>query len=328
MEKTILPEGVTLNGKRGLYLDEQVQMNTKVYKDQIHPQNRRKNGKAKFYERPPSKLQRVNETIIYSQERINKLNREKHIKEFRNEFRNYYRENFEHSTISVLIIAAFGVEDKYRSVDELSKDMVKFAEGRKRTGSVDRKILSFHVSEIWSKARAVCLFIEKYGEVKPYKYKLTDMGYRLGPELLVKLKSIVLEPGIKFDTMRLRLSSIRLAARKRGVTEAEFNDYLKEQYEIFKVKVTKVVEERRQLAKSTHAPKKKKPKSFNEQIMEAFKEGKQEKETKEMPATTEVLSEEPVKKTLPTPEFKMPTKISIDLKIWFIPVTGTLKIEP
>lgn len=308
MEKFVLPDGVTIEGQREVYTEEQIRGNTEVYQKQINPNNRRRNGKTKHYVKPPSKLQRVLETEIYNDDQLKGYEME----QYRNAFREYIKKNYVYGGLGPLTFCAFAVSDMPENNHGITKILNEIGKGQKRTKSkIVAKNLSFHLSSFWRNKKYASLFVDRFPG-KSFSYAMTEFGLKLGPETLVRVLNDTVP--MNFEKLRLSLSPVRLAAKSVGISEDEFNEFIKTRHAlIYNKKPVKKIEKKPEKDEkpidSWYAPKEIESKDFTRIV--------------ETTTIDEIEAAEPVEKTLP------PTvsEIELDLKIWFVPVTGTIRIK-
>jgi len=224
MERLELPKGITVNGQTKYFRDTNDTVDRLPKNEHIdHHALKKTSIKGRAFNKPkePGKLQRVIETINYSKERIKEM-----------EYQKYYDENKEHLTKTWMtgilmdaIIPAIGLDGKEKSAKDIHD--ILDAENKKSKRTVSKYThgnLSYHLSYSWTKFRTLSLFIKRNTK-GVYLYKVTDIGLRIGPKLLFRFRNIAISKS--FDKLRMALSEMRLLAKHRGVSEKEFNQFIR-----------------------------------------------------------------------------------------------------
>ena len=224
MDRVKLPKGITVNGQTKYFRDKEDTVDKLPDNEQsdFHSLKKTKlHGRAFKQERKPGKLQRVTETIIYSKEKIKEM-----------EYQKYYDENkkvlshdWVNGNLLNCIVSAIGTS----GTPKHGKDIMAIFEAEnkrnKRTISkFDHSNTSYHLSHSWVHYKVISLFVVRE-QTKVYHYHFTDMGLRLGSKLLFRFRNIAIPQS--YEKLRLELSEMRIAAKGRGISEKEFNDFIK-----------------------------------------------------------------------------------------------------
>ena len=224
MDRVKLPKGVTVNGQTKYFRDKEDTVDKLPDNEQsdFHSLKKTKlHGRAFKQERKPGKLQRVTETIIYSKEKIKEMEYQKYYDENKKDFSDAWKTG----ALLRCIIPALGINGKPKS----GKDILAIfnAEERinKRTLSkFNHSSTSYHLSNSLVHYKALSLFIVREQSTL-YYYHVTDIGLRLGSKLLYRFRNIAIPAS--YEKLRLALSEMRIAAKGRGISEKEFNDFIK-----------------------------------------------------------------------------------------------------
>ena len=224
MERLELPKGITVNGQTKYFRDTNDTVDRLPKNEHVdHHALKKTSIKGRAFNKPkePGKLQRVIETINYSKEKIKEM-----------EYQKYYDENKEHLTktwmtgiLMEAIIPTIGIDGKEKSARDIHD--ILDAENKKSKRTVSKYThgnLSYHLSYSWTKFRTLSLFIKRNTQ-GVYLYKVTDIGLRIGPKLLFRFRNIAIPKS--FDKLRMALSEMRLLAKHRGVSEKEFNQFIR-----------------------------------------------------------------------------------------------------
>jgi hypothetical protein len=338
-----LPDGITVNGATHYYDCEDQTTTNKAFKPISDIQalrqtegtkvRKHRSLKGQAFKIPPvpGKLQRVSDTIIYDQERIQQMSNEKYYEEFANAAKH----NYTVAPLSELVVYSFCLQPTFQGKADLTLLLEALGKGQERTISkIVSSTMSYHLSAYWNHNKAIALFVDRevlstggknrYG----FKYKACDMALRLGPTLINKLRNISVPKDI--EKLRIRMSDIRLLAKSRGINETEFN---------------KFIEERKPLLELNRALNKRKYATDTVPTADVSKpyEGTGFT-TPDIVKPVQYITDPIQEVTEPTPDIVEPVQdiaaqtylkslgtkaheIDIDLKIWFIPVTGRIVIK-
>ena len=345
MERVDLPTGITINGNE-IYFREKPVKSTKSDSIQIDTHLKKPRsikGKAFLQERKPGKRQRVTETIIYDKERVKAMEMEK----YHQEFQKYLLDNWQTVSLANLAIAAICIDSEWKPVNRVVEIFKETNEQVKRTISKSGKnSLGYVFTSYLSGNRALSLFIEKDHKFcitgKASHYKVNEMGVKLGPAQMLLLKLIKIPND--FEKLRLKLSDARLYLKTKGVSEFEFNKFIKKRFdELNKTNPTKKLEE----------PFVDNDKPLESPIVHTIEDESLKNVVENMPLAVAPepsfpLPLEPetfvppenvtlaIDSIKPEPEGmqinKLPAiptikKISFDIKVWFIPVTGVIELS-
>ena len=345
MDKTTLPDGITFNGKERYYNDKET--NRSAVDDPfitIHESNeiqqlRRQEvsipkatpkNKAFKKERPPGKIQRVTETIIYDEERIKLMSKEKYHKEFKQ----YIQEHSATGPLATIAAINFGTVSGWKNVRELNENLAKLMKDPK-TGKflLNNSTLSHHLSAYWKDNRLIRVFVRRRIE-KSFIYEATDMMLRLGPEIIARYRTVTVPK--TYEQLRLSLSAMRQAAKARGISEDAFNEFLRIRFDEIVQELVPNRKPQRPFKKTKTIDKPKIKMKYPSDLTKLAEKPvtSDNIELKEMPLAPEPVKvpevPEPVKvqeKEVVKVEEPRKTKITVDMKIWFVPVVGTLTIE-
>jgi len=315
MKKISLPVGITVNDRPIYYNDKDtdkslLDLDESSIERPCHAIIKKRSIKGRAFKqtRAPSKIQRVSETIIYTKERIRKMELEplceKNLR--------YMEEYYDTAPLANMICAAIGSSMSWKTLPEIVDIINNVGKGIKAHRAVPRGNVSYHLSKPWTQRRMVAIFIERRsraGIPNALEYRMNKYGLASGlSNLMVYRVSPI--PG-SFNELRLKVSELRLCARSNNISEDDYNAFLKRRYEEMTGKTVKTAPE----------PDRAKP----EKTMDAIKQ--MPVVPKETPVIRPAVSStdlENYSKVLTGT--KPPKKIKIDLKIWFIPVTGEIEL--
>jgi hypothetical protein len=231
-------------------------------------------NKAFAKERMPGKIQRVSETIIYDKEGVRELKN----KQYHAEFKTFIVENMGILPLASLGVANFGARPGKQDVNQLMESLALLMDsGKKPKQKIRVSTLSHHLSAYWKNNKIVRLFVVRSVE-KTFRYEMTEIGLQIGPEILTRYRNLTVPES--YEKLRLQLSEMRIAAKTRGISEDEFNDFLKMRFEQIK---QELIPNRKPQKPSARTLKKPKP----EKVKEAIETGALKARIEDMPLTPE-----------------------------------------
>jgi hypothetical protein len=237
---------------------------------------------------------------------------EKHTKEF-SDFLDF---NYPDVILSNLIPAAIGSVNEWIPAGNIVEIIQAAARGRYRKHSkVTRQTLSFHMSNLWRKRKVVTLFVDRK-PLATYQYKMLDMGYIIGPHHLVKIMHQPIPDS--FEKLRLQMSETRLYAKTKGVSEKEFNDFLKERFQALLV----LKEKRAAKVTESDVPKDKKIPLGN-----GLQAEKVEAPLYQYRYDPDAKPSQPRKSVDTIANSQQIKKVKFNIKVGFIPISGEIEIS-
>jgi len=233
MERVELPTGITIDG-RELYFREKQVKDTKskpVPIERYLKRTRSIKGAAFNKDKPLSKLQRVIETSVYDNKQI----KDYVMQEYHDKFKEELYERFQESSLSDILICIFGCNDQWKTNADIVELAAQVNKEKRRTLSlITGSSFSYFLSNYWTKSKCISLFVDRSRHTKGrsgrkvYSHRMSEIGLKIGAHELIRIMNKKIPND--FTKLRLRLSNCRLAAKHNGVSESEFNKYIEKRF--------------------------------------------------------------------------------------------------